>query len=350
LDQHLEINSMTNRTQFTLVPREPESADYIEQLRARWSEDTDLAKQLQEVLSGKAPIPADWPTVIVIYREKELRLADLRGLSLHQTTIRAVDLSYCSLDFSDFKGSFFDGTHLQFSSAKHSRFDSCYWHNVQAAPFYAVHTSFRKAEIESSFLMHSDLREADFSGAQITNTRLTASDLTGARLSESSWSNNDLVDATMPEEIDHIFPNSSATPNLVSSRSTSRGPSLTVMVVDDSSTVRTTLKHYLTNKGYHVLLATNGAMAVEVLNHESPDLLLIDIHMPKVDGYDLAKHVRRAAVTRDLPIIMMTGQSSDAARRSAMAAGANLYVSKPLEMDDIDRRIRQLLDQHISHA
>ena len=97
-----------------------------------------------------------------------------------------------------------------------------------------------------------------------------------------------------------------------------------VMVVDDSLTVRRVTSRLLRRQNMEVLTAKDGVEALTLLDERMPDLLLLDIEMPRMDGYELARHIRRSEGLRDLPIIMITSRTGAKHREHAMDRGGSL--------------------------
>ena len=104
-----------------------------------------------------------------------------------------------------------------------------------------------------------------------------------------------------------------------------------IMVVDDSMTVRRVTQRLLEREGYNVLLAKDGVDALEQLQDTTPDLMLVDIEMPRMDGFDLTRNVRGDNRTREIPIIMITSRSADKHRNYALQLGVNAYFGKPFQ-------------------
>ncbi|WP_305823441.1 hybrid sensor histidine kinase/response regulator [Massilia brevitalea] len=104
-----------------------------------------------------------------------------------------------------------------------------------------------------------------------------------------------------------------------------------VMVVDDSLTVRRVTQRLLEREGYRVALAKDGVDALEQLPEVRPDLMLVDIEMPRMDGFDLVRHVRGDAATHAIPVIMITSRTADKHRNYAMGLGVNAYFGKPFQ-------------------
>jgi chemosensory pili system protein ChpA (sensor histidine kinase/response regulator) len=108
-----------------------------------------------------------------------------------------------------------------------------------------------------------------------------------------------------------------------------------VMVVDDSLTVRRVTQRLLTREGYQVMLAKDGVDALEQLQTVTPHLMLVDIEMPRMDGFDLTRNVRGDSRTRHIPIIMITSRTATKHRSYAMKLGVNEYLGKPYRETDL---------------
>ncbi|MBV7537372.1 Hpt domain-containing protein [Duganella sp. sic0402] len=117
----------------------------------------------------------------------------------------------------------------------------------------------------------------------------------------------------------------------------------TIMVVDDSMTVRRVTQRLLEREGYQVLLAKDGVDALEQLKDTLPDLMLVDIEMPRMDGFDLTRNVRSGERTRDIPIIMITSRSADKHRNVALELGVHAYFGKPFQEPVLLETISELL-------
>jgi chemosensory pili system protein ChpA (sensor histidine kinase/response regulator) len=106
---------------------------------------------------------------------------------------------------------------------------------------------------------------------------------------------------------------------------------LLVMVVDDSVTVRKVTGRLLERNGMNVLTAKDGVDAMALLQEHTPDVMLLDIEMPRMDGFEVASKVREDETLKHLPIIMITSRSGQKHRDRAMALGVNDYMSKPYQ-------------------
>lgn len=108
-----------------------------------------------------------------------------------------------------------------------------------------------------------------------------------------------------------------------------------VMVVDDSLTVRKITTRMLTRAGYEVLTAKDGVDALEQVADVIPDVMLLDVEMPRMDGFELTKQLRHDPKTKDMPIIMITSRTADKHRYYALKLGVNVYLGKPYQEDDL---------------
>lgn len=113
-----------------------------------------------------------------------------------------------------------------------------------------------------------------------------------------------------------------------------------VLVVDDSITVRRVTQRLLQREGYRVALAADGLQALERLQEERPALVLSDIEMPRMDGFDLARNIRADASLADLPIIMITSRIAEKHREHAKQLGVNHYLGKPYSEEELLRLVR----------
>jgi chemosensory pili system protein ChpA (sensor histidine kinase/response regulator) len=108
-----------------------------------------------------------------------------------------------------------------------------------------------------------------------------------------------------------------------------------VLVVDDSLTVRRVTQRLLVREGYRVSLAKDGLDALERLAEEKPQMVLSDIEMPRMDGFDLVRNIRGDARLRDLPVIMITSRIAQKHRDYAAELGVDHYLGKPYSEEDL---------------
>ncbi len=118
-----------------------------------------------------------------------------------------------------------------------------------------------------------------------------------------------------------------------------------VMVVDDSLTVRKVTQRLLLREGYQVVLAKDGVDALQQLQSITPDVMLVDIEMPRMDGFDLTRNVRNDDRLKNVPIIMITSRTADKHRNYAQELGVNAYFGKPYQEDVLLNAILGFLPQ-----
>ena len=119
-----------------------------------------------------------------------------------------------------------------------------------------------------------------------------------------------------------------------------------IMVVDDSLTVRKITSRMLLRAGYRVVTAMDGVDALEKLGDFTPDVMLLDIEMPRMDGFALARELRRDPKTQKLPIIMITSRTADKHREYAMQLGVNTYLGKPYQEDELLQNVADFVAAH----
>lgn len=114
-----------------------------------------------------------------------------------------------------------------------------------------------------------------------------------------------------------------------------QAPSVTarpfVLVVDDSPTIRKVVTLILGRKGFEVAVAANGLEALSVMSKKIPDLIFLDITMPRMDGYQLCKIIRNKAKTKNIPIVMLTAKDGFFDKVKGRMAGATGYITKPFD-------------------
>ncbi len=116
-----------------------------------------------------------------------------------------------------------------------------------------------------------------------------------------------------------------------------------ILVVDDEPDLTELLTYNLKRAGYNVLVAANGVDALRLAEEHSPDLVLLDIMMPELDGREVARRLRRSASNASVPIVMLTARGEEADELTGLALGADDYVVKPFSMQVLLARIEAVL-------
>ncbi len=120
-----------------------------------------------------------------------------------------------------------------------------------------------------------------------------------------------------------------------------------IMVVDDSITMRKVTSRVLERQDMEVFTAKDGLDALEQLQERQPDVMLLDIEMPRMDGYELATHMRNDERLKQIPIIMITSRTGEKHRQRALELGVQKYLGKPYQEEDLLREVKDCLEQRV---
>jgi chemosensory pili system protein ChpA (sensor histidine kinase/response regulator) len=123
-----------------------------------------------------------------------------------------------------------------------------------------------------------------------------------------------------------------------------------VLVVDDSLTVRKITSRLLIREGFEVGTARDGIDALQLLADQTPDVILLDIEMPRMDGFEFAKTVKNDPRLKSIPIIMITSRTAEKHRARAAEIGVEVYLGKPYQEEELLRNIRQLISARSAAA
>jgi two-component system, cell cycle response regulator DivK len=116
-----------------------------------------------------------------------------------------------------------------------------------------------------------------------------------------------------------------------------------IVLVEDNEDNRDMLSRRLTRKGYEVLIAVNGEEAVELVKKEQPALVLMDISLPLMDGFEATRRLKSTDVTKNIPIVALTAHAMSGDREKAIDAGCDDYDVKPVELTRLLSKIENLL-------
>jgi len=116
-----------------------------------------------------------------------------------------------------------------------------------------------------------------------------------------------------------------------------------VLVVEDDPKSMKVARDLLTMSGYSTIQASDGAQGVELARAQKPDLVLMDIMMPKMDGYTACHAIKSDKATKNIPVIMVTAVGFDLNRQLAERVGASAYVTKPIDREELMKTIGQFL-------
>ena len=118
---------------------------------------------------------------------------------------------------------------------------------------------------------------------------------------------------------------------------------VTILIVDDSNSLRQAFSSILNSLNMKVLLATNGSHAIELLEQHTPDLVITDIIMPEMNGYELCRWLKNNPATQKIPVLMCSTKSEEFDRYWGMKQGADAYITKPFQSAELIATVQKLL-------
>ncbi len=118
-----------------------------------------------------------------------------------------------------------------------------------------------------------------------------------------------------------------------------------ILVVDDDPYILMSLEFLMIKSGYSVSVARNGTEALDIINKDKPNLILLDIMMPDVDGYSICKKIKASAKLKDIIVVFVSAKSKDVDIQKGYDLGASLYISKPFSTRDLMKDVNRLLGE-----
>ncbi len=119
--------------------------------------------------------------------------------------------------------------------------------------------------------------------------------------------------------------------------------SKSVLIVDDEPNIVLSLEFLMQQAGFAVRTAAGGEEALQAMEAAPPDLVLLDVNMPKIDGYQVCERIRADPRWKDVRVVMLTAKGRDIEREKGLAMGADDYVTKPFATQEIVQKVRELL-------
>jgi len=118
-----------------------------------------------------------------------------------------------------------------------------------------------------------------------------------------------------------------------------------ILIVDDETDLVETVRFPLEVEGYHVLVSYNGEDALDQAHKENPDLILLDLMLPKLDGYEVCRRLKCDDRCKHIPILMLTAKFQEKDKALGMETGANEYITKPFDIRDLLKKVKVYLNQ-----
>jgi two-component system cell cycle response regulator DivK len=119
-----------------------------------------------------------------------------------------------------------------------------------------------------------------------------------------------------------------------------------ILIVEDDDDTQGMVRFLLEYKGYEVLLAKDGKQGLEVANREKPDLILLDLAMPEMDGWSVAHKLKGDPATKAIPVIAVTAYTMSSDRRMALSAGCDGFIGKPMNVPEFIAEIEKFLGKN----
>jgi DNA-binding response OmpR family regulator len=118
-----------------------------------------------------------------------------------------------------------------------------------------------------------------------------------------------------------------------------------ILIVDDAPNIVLSLEFLMKQEGYEVFSVSNGEEALDFVHRNKPDLILLDVMMPRKDGYEVCQAIRADQALKDVRIIMLTAKGRDVEREKGLALGSDDYITKPFSTREVVEKVRSLLSQ-----
>lgn len=121
----------------------------------------------------------------------------------------------------------------------------------------------------------------------------------------------------------------------------------TILLIEDDETIRAALKRVFEGEGYRVLAAADGTQLSSLLDESAVDLILLDVGLPWINGFELAEMMKAHEELREIPLVFLSARTSDADVKRGFAVGADDYIKKPFEIEKVKRTVNTLI--HLAH-
>ncbi|MCK4547058.1 MAG: response regulator [Candidatus Eisenbacteria sp.] len=118
-----------------------------------------------------------------------------------------------------------------------------------------------------------------------------------------------------------------------------------ILVIEDTKSVRQIVAAMLLEEGYEVITAIDGKDGLEMAKRERPDLVVLDVMLPEMNGYEVCCRIKFDEQYEHIPVILLTARRKEADRRKAAQTGADVYLTKPFERDQLMQEVKRLLEQ-----
>jgi len=118
-----------------------------------------------------------------------------------------------------------------------------------------------------------------------------------------------------------------------------------ILIAEDERDIRELVTYTLEHHGYAVVASADGQRALELIASERPDLALLDVRMPRIDGYEVCRRLKADPQLQDIPVIFLSAKGQDSEVQAGLAAGAQAYIVKPFTMDRLISQVQETLER-----
>lgn len=119
-----------------------------------------------------------------------------------------------------------------------------------------------------------------------------------------------------------------------------------ILIAEDEPDIRKLISFTLTFSGHVVISTTNGEEAIQAVKEEKPDLIILDVRMPRMSGYEVCKQIKADSTTQGIPVIFVSAKGQEAEVKSGLEAGAEEYILKPFAPDELSNRVKRILSRY----
>ena len=120
-----------------------------------------------------------------------------------------------------------------------------------------------------------------------------------------------------------------------------------ILIIEDSPTYQRALADELVSRSYDIICANSGEEGLELIKENPPDLIVLDVMMPRLNGYQVCKSLKENPATKSIPVLMLTAKAEEADRFWGERVGADLYMTKPFDFEVLEKQIERLMKQRV---
>jgi len=116
-----------------------------------------------------------------------------------------------------------------------------------------------------------------------------------------------------------------------------------ILIIDDEPGICSVVSTFLEKKGFTAIVAKSGKEGIGAANYRKPDLILLDINMPKMDGFEVLEKIKHSPKTLAIPVVMLSGRGDDESKIKASGSYSEYYITKPFQLEELESKIKEIL-------